>query len=73
MHPRMVIHPYRSDLNGRDLTDYTDPDGKYIFREIVKAVSENGSGFVDYKWQALDNKFHIVPKLSFVKGFEPWG
>ena len=32
MHPRMVIHPYRSDLNGQDVTDYQDPDGKYIFR-----------------------------------------
>jgi signal transduction histidine kinase len=73
MHPRMVIHPYRSDLNGQDLTGYTDPDGKYIFREIVDTVKKDGSGFVAYKWQALDNKFHIVPKLSYVKGFEPWG
>jgi signal transduction histidine kinase len=32
MHPRMVIHPYRSDLNGKDLTDYTDPHGKRIFQ-----------------------------------------
>ena len=46
MHPRMVIHPYRSDLNGQDVTDYTDPDGKYIFREIVETVKKNGSGFV---------------------------
>lgn len=73
MHPRMVIHPYRSDLNGQDLTGYTDPDGKYIFREIVKTVKKDGAGFIDYKWQSLDNKFHIVPKLSYVKGFEPWG
>ncbi len=73
MHPRMVIHPYRSDLNGQDVTDYQDPDGKYIFREIVETVRNNGSGFVSYKWQARDNKYHIVPKLSYVKGFEPWG
>jgi len=73
MHPRMVIHPYRSDLNGQDVTDYTDPDGKYIFREIVETVKNNGSGFVDYKWQSLDNIDLIVPKLSFVKGFAPWG
>jgi len=73
MHPRMVIHPYRSDLNGQDVTDYTDPDGKYVFREIVETVKKDGSGFVDYKWQALDNIHHIVPKLSYVKGFRPWG
>jgi signal transduction histidine kinase len=73
MHPRMVIHPYRSDLNGQDVTDYTDPDGKHVFVEMVETVRKNGAGFVNYKWQARDNKFHVVPKLSYVKGFEPWG
>lgn len=73
MHPRMVIHPYRSDLNGQDVTDYQDPDGKYIFRKIVETVRKNGSGFVHYKWQARDNIYHVVPKLSYVKGFAPWG
>jgi signal transduction histidine kinase len=73
MHPRMVIHPYRSDLNGQDVTDYQDPDGKYIFREIVDTVRNNGAGFVHYKWQARENIYHVVPKLSYVKGFKPWG
>ena len=73
MHPRMVIHPYRSDLNGRDVTDYVDPDGRHVFRVIVETVKKNGAGFVRYKWQAHDNIDHIVPKLSYVKGFEPWG
>ena len=73
MYPRMVIHPYRKDLNGKDVTDYTDPDGKHVFVEMVETVRKNGSGFVAYKWQSRDNIHHIVPKLSFVKGFTPWG
>ncbi len=73
MHPRMVIHPYRSDLNGQDVTDYQDPDGKHVFVEMVETVRKNGSGFVHYKWQARDNIYHVVPKLSYVKGFKPWG
>ena len=73
MHPRMVIHPYRADLNGRDLTDYTDPDGKRVFVEFVKVVREHGSGFVYYKWQSYDNQNLVLPKISYVKGFEPWG
>ncbi len=28
MHPRMVMHPYRPELVGRDLTDYTDREDK---------------------------------------------
>lgn len=73
MTPRMIIHPYRTDLNGTDLSNYTDPDGKKVFIEIVKVVTENGSGYVNYKWQANDNSSVIISKISYVKGFSPWG
>lgn len=73
MHPRMVIHPYRLDLNGKDLSNYTDPDGKHVFVEMVNIVKQNGSGFVNYKWQSYDNQNLVLPKISYVKGFEPWG
>lgn len=73
MHPKMIIHPYRTDLNGKDLTDYVDPDGKHVFMEFVKIVKENGSGYINYKWQSIDNPDLVVPKISFVKGFAPWG
>ena len=73
MHHRMVIHPYRIDLNGKDLSDYTDPDGKRVFVEMVNTVKRDGSGFVHYKWQSYDNKNLVLPKISYVKGFSPWG
>ena len=73
MHPRMVIHPYRTDLNGRDLSDYQDPNGKRVFVEFVNVVKKDGFGYVDYLWQDRDNKNLVVPKISYVKGFAPWG
>lgn len=73
MHPRMVIHPYRSDLNGQDLANYTDPHGKRIFQEMVDTVKRSGDGYVEYMWQWKDEKGRILPKISYVKGFAPWG
>ncbi|MCP4714813.1 MAG: PAS domain S-box protein, partial [Deltaproteobacteria bacterium] len=73
MHPRMVIHPYRSDLNGTDLTDYVDPNGTQVFVECVKVVKASGAGYVQYMWQWKDDEARIVPKISYVKGFAPWG
>ncbi|MBN1878838.1 cache domain-containing protein [bacterium] len=73
MHPRMVIHPYRTDLNGKDLTDFVDPRGKRLFMEVVRVVRENGAGYVSYMWQWMDDPNRVVPKISYVKGFEPWG
>ncbi|MDP8245171.1 MAG: DUF294 nucleotidyltransferase-like domain-containing protein [Candidatus Hinthialibacter antarcticus] len=73
MEPRMVVHPYLPDLNNQSLTDYEDPTGKRMFVEFVNVVKQNGEGFVDYMWQWKDDQSRIVPKLSFVKQFEPWG
>jgi PAS domain S-box-containing protein len=73
MQPRMVIHPYRTDLNGKDLSNYTDPDGKRVFVEFVNLVKTQGAGYVNYMWQWMDDKGRIAPKISYVKGFTPWG
>ena len=73
MHPRIVMHPYRPDLEGKDISGFTDPNGKRLFLEFVKVVKANSAGYVDYEWQWKDNPGRIVPKISYVKGFEPWG
>jgi signal transduction histidine kinase len=73
MDVRMVMHPYRSDLNGRDISNFTDPQGKRLFAEAVRVVEDHGEGYVDYLWQWQDDPNRLVPKVSFVKGFAPWG
>jgi PAS domain S-box-containing protein len=71
-HPLMIMHPYRPDLDGEDLTEFRDPEGKAMFVAFVQATNQSGEGFVDYRWQWKDDSLRIVPKLSYVKLFEPW-
>ncbi|MGQ9687509.1 MAG: cache domain-containing protein [Desulfobaccales bacterium] len=71
--PKMVMHPFRPDLDGKDLNDFKDPKGKALFVEFVKTCRSEGAGFVDYMWQWKDDKSRIVPKLSYVQTFAPWG
>lgn len=73
MKPRMIMHPYRPDLEGQELSDFTDPNGKHLFVEFVREVVTDGSGYVPYLWQWKDVPDQIVPKLSYVKLFKPWG
>lgn len=75
MHPHMIMHPYKPDLEGHDLTGPAgeDPTGKKLFIEMVQVCRANGHGFVEYMWQWKDNAKRIVPKLSYVIAFEPWG
>ncbi|MBV8840459.1 MAG: cache domain-containing protein, partial [Alphaproteobacteria bacterium] len=72
MHPRMVMHPFKKELNGQDLSQNKDPNGKLLFVEFVNAVKRGGSGYVDYDWPK-PGKEKPQPKLSYVEGYAPWG
>jgi PAS domain S-box-containing protein len=73
MRPVMVMHPYRPDLEGRNVSEMTDPTGKHLFMDFVDKVRRDGAGYVDYQWQWQDNPDLIVAKISYVKEFIPWG
>jgi methyl-accepting chemotaxis protein len=72
MKPVMIMHPFKPELDGKDLTDLKDPEGKPLFVEFVDTVKQHQSGFVEYLWPkpGVDKP---VRKISFVKGFAPWG
>jgi methyl-accepting chemotaxis protein len=71
MHPRMVMHPIKPEMNGSDLSTYKDPNAKLLFVDFVNTVKKDGSGFVPYEWPkpGFDKP---QPKLSYVVGFAPW-
>ncbi|XWO31752.1 methyl-accepting chemotaxis protein [Pseudomonas sp. JZ134] len=71
LQPRMVMHPMNPKLDGQDLSTYKDPDGKALFNEMV-VVAKNGGGVVAYRWPK-PGASEPVPKVSYVKQFEPWG
>ena len=70
--PRIVMHPTKPELDGQDVSSMKDPDGKLLFVEFVKTVQKDGAGYVFYLWPkpGYDKP---VPKVSYVKGFAPWG
>ncbi|MDY7105380.1 MAG: methyl-accepting chemotaxis protein [Actinomycetota bacterium] len=72
MTPVMVMHPFRPDLEGQDLSSFEDPDGVRLFVEFVETVERDGAGFVPYRGPRADEE-NPVPKTSYVAGFEPWG
>lgn len=72
MQPKMVMHPIKPGLNGSDLTETKDPNGKHLFVEFVKIVQANGKGFVDYYWPKPGAEEPVL-KYSHVAGFKPWG
>lgn len=71
-HPKMIMHPIKPELDGKDLSDTKDPKGKALFMDMVKVSKDRGEGFVEYMWPK-PGKQEPVPKMSYVKMYKPWG
>jgi methyl-accepting chemotaxis protein len=65
-----LMHPVQPQLNGKDLSSTTDPNGVPLFKLLAEA-GKTGEGFVGYHWPkaGFDKP---VQKISFVKGYAPW-
>jgi len=71
--PRILMHPYRTDLNNQDVSDFQDAKGTKIFVAFSELVKEQGEGFISYVWQWMDEPDRMEPKESYIRIYEPWG
>ncbi len=71
-HPTMIMHPYRPDLEGKDVTETKDPAGKKLFQAFLETVKETGGGYVSYHWQWQDEPTRIFSKITYVQEYRPW-
>jgi methyl-accepting chemotaxis protein len=69
----LLVHPFSKDLIGKDNSHVQDPDGNYIFKDMVSIAQQKGNGYYTYQWQYKDQADRIVPKLTYVQLFKPWG
>ena len=71
----LIMHPFRTDLEGKDVSQIRDPTGFALFSAFAEKVRNSGSAVVDYLWPRPGAKAGEPPveKLSYVKGFKPWG
>jgi methyl-accepting chemotaxis protein len=72
MDARIVMHPIKPELDGKDLSQAKDPTGKFLFTDFSNMAKSSGAGFVFYMWPKPGSAVD-VQKASYVKGFAPWG
>lgn len=70
--PAMVMHPMKPALNGQDLSQVADPNGKRLFVDMVNLAKQQQSGLVNYMWPKPGSDAP-VEKVSYIKLFKPWG
>jgi methyl-accepting chemotaxis protein len=69
--PRMIMHPTKPSLDGKDLSKVKDPNGVYLFDEMVKVTKNSDDGIVKYAW-AKPGYNTPQAKISYVKVFKPF-
>ncbi|WP_397453517.1 methyl-accepting chemotaxis protein [Pseudomonas sp. NA-150] len=72
LRPVMIMHPANQKLEGQDLSAIKDPDGIFVFNEMVAIAKSKGAGPLNYRWPKPGSN-EPVEKTSYVKLFEPWG
>ncbi|HEL2959226.1 TPA: cache domain-containing protein [Stenotrophomonas maltophilia] len=67
---RLLMHPFRKDLVGKDMKDFRTGDGVRIYYDQVEAAKAGG-GFVNYRWAKPGSKGD-VEKVAYASLFAPW-
>jgi len=68
---KMIMHPIMPNLDGKDLFNWKDKNGKKVFQEFAKIANEDERGFVEYVWPKPGFETP-QPKISYVRVFRPF-
>jgi methyl-accepting chemotaxis protein len=69
--PKVLMHPTNAELNGKDVGDYTDPNGVYVFRDMVAVIKRDGQGFTAYT-ASKPGSTEASPKIAYNVAYQPW-
>ena len=68
---KMVMHPFRRERAGMDVSGFDDGNGKRHYLEMVE-VARNGGGYVEYQ-STIPGRDGEVARISYAETFKPWG
>ena len=67
----IIVQPYIPSLIGKNMFDWQDSTGKFIFRDFAY-LAQQGGGWINYSWPKQGSKTEH-PKIAYVANFKPWG
>lgn len=69
---RMIRHPIKPELNGKDQSGLVDPSGVHPITELVAAAKRGKGEYTEYMW-AKPGSSVPVRKIGSSRLYEPWG
>jgi len=72
--PKILMHPIKPEMDGKNVADYKDSEGNYLFRDMAAIAKGTGEGWVEYVWPkpGHPDQSKVFPKGSYVLTYKPW-
>jgi signal transduction histidine kinase len=66
-----IADPILTENAGKNLIDFTDPNGKKVIYELIQVSKNEDGGYVNYVWNKPTTNT-LAPKVSYAISFKPW-
>ncbi|CAB3807333.1 methyl-accepting chemotaxis protein [Pararobbsia alpina] len=70
-HPTVLMNPAKPALEGKNVSDYKDPNGVYFFRDIVAVIKHDGQGFTASSFPKIGGT-EASPKIVYNVSYQSW-
>jgi two-component system cell cycle sensor histidine kinase/response regulator CckA len=67
-----ILFADRPEMEGLNLIDMQDTQGKFVIRDMIAIIRKSGEGFYRYAWTKPNKSGKGFPKVAFIKHFEPF-
>ena len=67
-----ILFADRPEMEGKNLIDMQDTQGKFVIRDMIALTRQSGEGFYRYAWTKPHQTGKDFPKIAFIKHFEPF-
>ncbi len=67
-----ILFADRPELEGKNILEVQDRQGKYVIKDMIKIVNQAGEGFYDYQWSKPNEEGSDFKKISFIRRFPPF-
>ena len=68
---KVLVHPIKPEFVGKTMMEFKDPNGVYLYRELIDVGKRQGAGYANYSF-AKPGSNEILPKMSYVSVYQPW-
>ncbi len=69
--PKILTHATKPEMIGKEVGDFKDPNGVYLYNDAVAITKSGGRGFSTYAF-SKPGEATPTPKIAYNAKFEPW-